>query len=97
MPVRVRSAATRPWKRRARTGVRYSGWTRATPGKKSPSRPIANTTRAPARVRPFTQPKVEIRIATAMKAPPAGPIMRTAASVAMRLSRTVAISPIGTM
>jgi hypothetical protein len=31
-----------------------------------------------------------------MNAPPAGPIMRTAASVAIRFSLTAAISPIGT-
>jgi hypothetical protein len=96
VPVSVRAAATAPCIRSAVAGVRYSGWTAAIFLTKSPSRAMAKTTRAPDRVSPFTHPKLEMRMATAMNAPPAGPIIRTAASVAIRFSGTSAISEMGT-
>src|SRR5260370_36647318 len=58
-------------------GVRYFGWMAATRRKNSPSRAMANGTRAPERIEPFSAARIEIMtVMVATRAPQSPSPMR---------------------
>jgi len=82
VPLSTSTEVQTPWTTRDLPGVLNRGWTSARLRKKSPSRAMAKVTRADIMIVPFTAPKVEIRIAAAMIAPPRFPRKLWAASMA---------------
>src|SRR5438046_9722912 len=83
LPDSGRSDAHSDWAQRAFAGT-AAEFNRSSRRKKRPSRAIAKETRAPDRMSPFTQPKVETMIASAVAPAAAGPNSAVAEAVATR-------------